>query len=141
MPLLARVLRRQITYDSWTAAGLNLMLALWLMMSAWVMGYDDDRAFWVPIATGGLVGLSAGLRLGTRLEGPAFHLADLAIAAWLVVAAVAVAEADKPFWNDIGCSIVLVALAVTGLLVYTRRTREAAREAPVDSRAASGGAR
>jgi hypothetical protein len=50
-------------------------------------GLRPGPPFWVPIATGALVGLSAGLRLGTPPKGPACHVADLAIAAWLVVAA------------------------------------------------------
>jgi hypothetical protein len=69
MTFFERALCRRITYDEWTVAGLNLMLGLWLMMSAWVVGYDQDRAFWVLIATGALVGLSAGLRFGTPPKG------------------------------------------------------------------------
>jgi hypothetical protein len=135
MRQLAHMLRRRVTYDSGTAATVNLTIGLWLMLSAWIVGYDQERAFWVPIGTGALVAASAGLRLGTRLNGTAFHVADLAIAAWLVVAAVSIAEGAKPFWNDTISAAALATLAVVGLAAQARRpARRDNREAAAGGR-------
>ncbi|HSA52563.1 MAG TPA: SPW repeat protein [Yinghuangia sp.] len=115
-------------------AVLNTLLfavGLWLIASSWVLNYplDDaaDDARFQEVLTG-LIVLAVAARGTVRPRGMVSDLLLLASGAWLVAAPFAMGYADNPAvdearTNDMGTGIVLLAIAVTSIILDRVRRR------------------
>jgi hypothetical protein len=82
-----------------TAAGLNVLAGIWLIISPFVLGYTGPDATWNPIVFGAIVGIVALARLagGARAAGLAW--VNMAIGVWLFISAFWLASSSEASWN------------------------------------------
>lgn len=101
------------------ASGLNVAVAVWLLVAPFVLGYSTRAAaFWNDIVIGVLVILFAGARVAAPRLGPSLSWTNSAFGVWLVAAPFALGYSDirNALWNDIISGVVIAVLALWSAL-------------------------
>jgi len=94
------------------ADALTVLAGIWLIVSPFVLGYDDGDGRWNPIVCGALVGLMALARLSGAYRMPALGLLNALIGLWLFVSAFWLADSDEATWNSIILGVIVFVLGM-----------------------------
>jgi len=97
-----------------TASGINLLLGIWLVASAWIFLYDGSSAgAWNSVAVGALV-FVIGLTRVLSLVGPLLARVNVILGLWTIASPwVFGYEAAAPaMWNSVVVGIVVTLLAL-----------------------------
>jgi hypothetical protein len=87
--------RREVM--SWS--GLNVLAAIWLVISPFVLGYSGKDSTWNPIVFGAIVGVLALVRLGGAFRASVLSWINMAIGVWLFISAWWLADTARAVWN------------------------------------------
>jgi hypothetical protein len=109
--------------DPTTAAGLNLLAGVWLVISPWVLNYNDADSWWNPIVFGAIVAALALARVAMPARTAALSAINAAIGVWLFISGFWLADSGQAAWNDwiMGAIVFILAFIAVG----------ARREAPL----------
>jgi hypothetical protein len=110
----------------------NAVLGLWLLVSPWVVGYDDgSAAMWNAVVAGVVL---AALALGAVFIPRAWEeWAQGAVGAWLIASpwALGFATREGPMLNAMWVGIAVVALALWTLLADKEQRDSRTRETTI----------
>lgn len=96
-----------------TAAAINLVAGVWLVISPWVLGYTGADATWNPVVFGAIVVLLALVRMAGGARESIIGYLNAAIGLWLFASAFWLADSAQAFWNVllVGALVFFVGLA------------------------------
>lgn len=110
--------RHRLGFDLVGSVLIMILLALWLLFSPLVLGYEDEDVAWAQVVCGALIGLFALLRAtGVGSLGLAFL--SMAVATALFVTGFFLAESDVARWTAWGSAAIAFFLAVVGASAIT----------------------
>ncbi len=104
------------------ASGVNLVLGIWLFISAWAVPWQISAARTNDMVMGVIVFVLAGIRLVARARAGVASWLNAFAGVWLILAPFALHfEAEGQRWNSITAGAVIVVLAlVSGTAGSTR---------------------
>jgi SPW repeat len=107
------------------ASGLNTIAGAWLFVSAWVLGYADDRA---ALANALIVGAVIVVLAGIRFAGTddlAASWVNLVAGGWTFFSAWILGFGDRPdaVWNNVIVGVAVVVLALISASATTLESR------------------
>jgi hypothetical protein len=97
-----------------TASGINLLLGVWLVASAWIFLYDGSSAgAWNSVAVGALI-FVIGLTRVVSLVGPLLARVNVVLGLWTIASPwiFGYAAAEPAMWNSVVVGIVVTLLAL-----------------------------
>lgn len=96
------------------SSGTNLVLAIWLLISPWVVGYSSTQVLWNNVIVAAVVLVFAVVRLGTQSRAGAPSWLNTVAGLWLIVSPFVfqnVSMGQK--WNCIVVGTCVALLAIT----------------------------
>jgi hypothetical protein len=111
---------RASTPPAMAAAALNLIVGAWLFVSHWVLGYTGSDPTWNDVIFGLAIALFAILRLSEIPATRFFSVLNMAIGAWLIIAALTIADSTAALVNNLVCGAVVLVLAGIAALSASR---------------------
>lgn len=96
-----------------TAAALNVLAGIWLIISPFVLGYTGADATWNPIVFGAIAGVFALARLADARTVWLSWL-NMAIGVWLFISAFWLASSSQASWNVGVLGVVVFVLGAIG---------------------------
>jgi hypothetical protein len=105
--------------DVRTAAGLNALAGIWLIIAPFVLGYGAN-VYWNDIVFGAIVLAVAIVRLAAPALRPISWL-NVAIGIWLFVSAFWLDKTTTASWNDVILGIIVFILGVIAAVTPRRR--------------------
>jgi SPW repeat len=93
--------------NSWV----NVVLAIWVIVSPFVLAIHSSRAVWNNVVTGVLVGILALIRWSMRQPGLSWL--NLLLGIWLVISPFVLFLSGAAMWNNVILGIIICALALT----------------------------
>jgi len=100
-----------------TAAGLNLIAGIWLIIAPFVLGYSNGDPYWNDIVFGAIVAVLAFVRLAGAYRAPELSWINAAIGVWVFVSAFWLDATSTAAWNDVILGAIVFVLAVIGASV------------------------
>jgi hypothetical protein len=94
----------------------NVVLGLWIIISAFVLGLHAPKAIWNNVVTGLLVGALAVIRWA--MNQPGLSWMNLFLGIWLVISPFVLVLGTAAMWNNVLLGIIVAALALTN--TYSR---------------------
>jgi hypothetical protein len=85
--------------DVRTAAGLNVLAGIWLIISPFVLDYTGSDATWNPIVFGAIVALFGFARMAGAYRAAWLSILNMAIGVWLFISAFWLADSPRASWN------------------------------------------
>lgn len=82
-----------------SASGLNVLAGVWLIISPWIVGYEDADALWNPIAFGAIVTTLGLARAAGAFRQTWLSWVNAAIGIWLFASAFWLADSAEASWN------------------------------------------
>ncbi len=109
------------------ASGLNVIAGVWLFVSAWVLGYDDDGAALAnALIVGALIAVLAGIRFaGADDLAPSWL--NLVAGGWTFFSAwiLGFGNLHDAVWNNVIVGVIVVVLALVSASATTLESRVA----------------
>lgn len=107
-----------------TASGLNIAVAVWLIVATFVLGYFElTAALWNDIVIGVLVLGLAGARAANPGAAPGLSWTNAVLGLWLILAPFVLGYSVEraPLWNDVVVGLIMASLAVSSAVATPRR--------------------
>lgn len=98
-----------------SAAGLNLLVGVWLIISPWVLNYNDADAWWNPVVFGAIVSTLALACVMVPARTAALSAINAAIGVWLFISGFWLADSAQAAWNDWIMGTIVFILSVIAL--------------------------
>jgi SPW repeat len=93
--------------NSWV----NVVLAIWVIVSPFVLAIHSSRAVWNNVVTGVLVGILALIRWSVRQPGLSWL--NLLLGIWLVISPFVLFLSGAAMWNNVILGVIVAAFALT----------------------------
>jgi hypothetical protein len=116
---------RESNPQAMAAAALNLIIGAWLFFAHWVLGYTGSDPTWNDVIFGLAIALFAILRLSGIPATRFFSVLNMAIGAWLIIAALTITDSTAALVNNLVCGAVVLVLAGIAALSASREMRRA----------------
>jgi SPW repeat len=113
---------RESTTPVMAAAAVNLLIGIWLFVAHWVLSYTGADPTWNDVIFGVAIALFAVIRLSGIPATRFFGILNMAIGAWLVIAAFTITDSSAAFVNNLVCGAVVLVLAGVAALAPARET-------------------
>jgi hypothetical protein len=104
-----------------TAAGINLLIGIWLFVSYWILDYSPADPGWNALVFGAAIALLALLRLTGMSLSWIFSVVNIAIGLWLGISAFTIADSDVAMTNFVVCGAAVFVLAIFAAAVRSPR--------------------
>lgn len=108
-----------------SASGLNIIAAIWLILSPFLLGYYElQAAIWNDIIVGVIVLGLGWARVANPFYAPGFSWANAVLGLWLILAPFALnySAMPTPLWNDVIVGVVIAALATWSAVATPHRS-------------------
>lgn len=107
-------------------SGLNVIAALWLIASPWVLGFEArDGAVWTSVIVGAVVAVLAGIRMINPDAPRLLSWINFALAVWLLLAPRVLGYAPThPAARTDAMIVALAVMALSALSALAQRTDE-----------------
>lgn len=96
-------------------SGLNVIVAIWVIISPWVLGFNNYHDMtWNLVICGAVVLILSGIRLWGPAIMSSLSWINAAIAIWIFISPWVFAESGvgSILWNCVSCGVVIFLLAV-----------------------------
>jgi SPW repeat len=101
-----------LTRDPAGTVWTNLVLAIWVIISPFVLAFPSSRAIWNNVATGVVVGILAIIRLSVRQQR-GWSWINVLLGIWLIISPFVLGfVAGAALWNDVVLGIIIAAMAL-----------------------------
>jgi len=102
-----------------TANGINIVLAIWLIIAPFVLSYVGTTPLWNDIVLGVLIGIVGIVRMISPTRSTNWlNWLSVAFGVWLIIAPFVLSYANVvPLWNDIILGIGVAVVSFWGLSV------------------------
>jgi hypothetical protein len=105
------------------AAALNLLVGAWLFVAHWVLSYTGADPTWNDVIFGLAIALFAIIRLSGIPATRFFSILNMAIGAWLIIAAFTIADSTAALVNNLACGAAVLLIASVAAMVASRDMR------------------
>jgi hypothetical protein len=99
-----------------TASGINIILGIWFLISAWIYGYAaaSQAMVWNYVVVGALIAIFGIMRYATPHSRIGFSWVNVVLGVWALISPWIYGYAgDMPrVWNDVIVGIVVAGLAI-----------------------------
>jgi hypothetical protein len=108
-----------------TAAGLNLIAGIWLIIAPFVLGYANGDPYWNDIVFGAIVAVIALVRLSGAYRADWLSWLNALIGIWIFVSAFWLDQTMTAGWNDIILGAIVFVLGMIGATARADRAPRA----------------
>lgn len=96
-----------------SSSWLNILLAIWVIISPFVLAFSSPRAMWSNVATGIVVGILAIIRLSVRNQ-PGWSWINVILGIWLILSPFVLGVVSgATLWNNVIIGIIVAAIALS----------------------------
>ena len=95
-----------------TAAGLNVLAGIWLIIAPFVLGYGNGDPYWNDIVFGAIVALIGASRMVLSVRHAWMSWLNMIIGAWIFASAFWLDSTSTATWNDVILGIIVFCLGV-----------------------------
>jgi hypothetical protein len=106
-----------------TAAGLNVIAGIWLILAPFILAHGPGDQRWSDIVFGALIAAVAAVRFVAAPRLAALSWLNVLFGAWVFASAFWLDSTSTARWNDIIVGIVVCVLGLAAALTPARRTR------------------
>jgi hypothetical protein len=111
---------RESNPPAMAAAALNLLVGAWLFVAHWVLSYTGADPTWNDVIFGLAIALFAIIRLSGIPATRFFSIVNMAIGAWLIIAAFTIADSTAALVNNLACGAAVLLIAGVAAMVASR---------------------
>jgi SPW repeat len=111
---------RESNPPAMAAAALNLLVGAWLFVAHWVLSYTGADPTWNDVIFGLAIALFAIIRLSGIPATRFFGILNMAIGAWLIIAAFTIADSTAALVNNLACGAAVLLIAGVAAMVASR---------------------
>ena len=107
-----------------TISWINIILAVWVLISPFVLGFSDfPRALWNNVATGLAIGILAIIRTSLRQQ-QGWSWANVVLGIWLILSPFALVflSGSRALWNNIILGVIITIIAWSNSASTVRAT-------------------
>ena len=96
-----------------SSSWVNIVLAIWVIISPFVLAFSSPRVMWSNVATGIIVGILAIIRSSVRNQ-PGWSWITALIGIWLILSPfVFGVVSGATLWNNVVLGIIIAAVALS----------------------------